>query len=177
MNDDKLLKNAELANADISMFHAPDRKWKNYYYEDEEQDLLFLLPSYLFYGPIVVDLDWARTASFETKDGVIHAFRDYAWGMSSPGHGPGYPKTTVTDRSAKCGRRTILLGSLVSSRVSQEDDPEREGRFAADHVNGRRLDNRRVNVRWGAVKENNDDRRPRAGTIPEIEYPFEVWWR
>ena len=47
MNKDKILKNATLAGADLSAFHEPDRKWKNYYIEDEENDLLFLVPSYL----------------------------------------------------------------------------------------------------------------------------------
>ena len=56
MNKDKILKNATLAGADLSAFHEPDRKWKNYYIEDEENDLLFLVPSYLFYGVIVLDL-------------------------------------------------------------------------------------------------------------------------
>ena len=56
MTKDKILKNATMASADLSAFHAPDRKWKNYYIEDEDNALLFLVPSYLFYGVIVLDL-------------------------------------------------------------------------------------------------------------------------
>ena len=41
MNKDKILKNATLAGADLSAFHEPDRKWKNYYIEDEKNDLLY----------------------------------------------------------------------------------------------------------------------------------------
>ena len=109
MNKDKILKNAILAGADLSVFHEPDRKWKNYYIEDEKNDLLFLVPSYLFYGVIVLDLSLARNITFKTSDGAIHRLRDYAWNMSSNNRKNSYPKTAVVDRGAKCGRKTCLL--------------------------------------------------------------------
>ena len=71
MNKDKILKNATMAGADLSAFHEPDKKWKNYYIEDEENDLLFLVPSYLFYGVIVLNLSLARNLTFKTGDGAI----------------------------------------------------------------------------------------------------------
>ena len=173
MNNDKLLNNAKLAGADISMFHAPDRKWKNYYYEDEEQNLLFLLPSHLFFGPIVVDLSWARTAKFETKDGAIHMFKDYAWNMSSTKRRTSYPRTAVTDRSAKCSRSSVLLDLFVLNRLFQEGSPE-EYRYAVNHLNGNKLDCRHINLSYGVLKENNDSKY--SSSIPEIKYPCKVWW-
>lgn len=176
MGLNKLLQNAKTVNADLSAFHAPDKKWKNYYYEDEAQNLLFLIPSYLFYGIIVVDLDWARTATFQTKDGVTHMFKDHMWSMSSTKRKTSYPKTTVIDRSATCGKRTILLNSLVSGHLFQEDTPDHKDRYAADHRNGDRCDNRRINVSWGTIKENNDNRYPYDQSIPKVKYPCKVWW-
>ena len=168
----KTLTNAIEANIDISMFHAPDRKWRNYYYEDEEQNLLFLLPSYLFYGPIVVDLDWARNAKFEVN-GVVHMLKDYSWSLSSNARRTCYPKTVVTDRAAKCGRKTVLLGQVVLGMPAGADGSE--GRCAVDYANGDTLDNRLINVSYGRLKENNDRRH--SSDVPLIEYPFEAWWR
>ena len=82
MNKDKILKNAALAGADLSAFHEPDRKWKNYYIEDEENDLLFLVPSYLFYGVKVHNKSLARNDTFKTGHRVVHRLIDYAWNMS-----------------------------------------------------------------------------------------------
>ena len=114
MNKDKIIKNAAIAGVDLSAFHEPDRKRKNYYIEDEENDLLFLVPSYLFYGVIVLDLSLARNVTFKIGDGVVHRLSDYAWNMSSNNRKNSYPKTAVVDRSAKCGRKTILLSSLIA---------------------------------------------------------------
>ena len=172
--NNKLFENAKLVGADLSVFHAPDRKWKNYYYEDEEQDLLFLVPSYLFYGLIVVNLSWARKAKFETKDGAIHMFKDYAWNMSSAKRKTSYPKTAVTDRSAKCGRSSILLDLLVLNRLFQVYEDGRE-RYAVNHLNGNKLDCRIVNLSYGILKENNDNKYSNQ-YIPEIKYPCKVWW-
>lgn len=173
----KTLQNAASINVNLdAIFHAPDNKWKQYYYEDEEQNILFLVPSFLFFGIIAVDLDWARTATFQTKDGVTHRFRDYSWSMSSSKRKTSYPKATVTDRAAKCGQRTILLNSLVSGHLFQEDDPEVKDRYAADHRNGNRYDNRHVNVSWGTIKENNDNRYPYDQSVPKIKYPCTPWW-
>ena len=171
MNNDKLFKNAELAGADISMFHAPDHKWKNYYYEDEEQDLLFLLPSYLFYGPIVVNLSWARFAKFTTEDGVIHMFKDYTWNMTSNNRRTSYVKTAVTDRSVKCGRKTIILSLLVLNRLFTK---ESEVKNAVLYINGNTLDNRIDNLHYGALKENNNKKH--AFISLEVKYPCKKWW-
>jgi hypothetical protein len=171
MNNDKLLKNAEIAGADLSVFHAPDRKWKNYYYEDEKQNLLFLVPSYLFYGIIVVDLDWAKKAKFTTEDGAIHMFKDYTWNMTSNNRKTSYVKTTVTDRSIKCGRKTIILGLLVLNRLFlSEESPDRN---AVLYLNGNTLDNRMANLSFGAIKENNVNK---YKNVSEIEYPCKIWW-
>ena len=171
MVKDKILKNAIEANIDISMFHAPDHRWRNYYYEDEEQNLLFLLPSHLFYGPIVVDLDWARNAKFEVN-GVVHMFKDYAWSLSSNTRRTCYPKTVVTDRTIRCGRKTVLLGLVVLNRPFGANDLE--GRYAVNYINGNTLDNRLINVSYGILKDNNDNRYSRD--VSSIKYPFETWW-
>ena len=171
MNKDKILKNAALAGADISAFHEPDRKWKNYYIEDEESDLLFLVPSYLFYGVIVLDLSLARNVTFKTGDGVIHRLSDYAWNMSSNNRKNSYPKTAVVDRSAKCGRKTILLSSIIADKSIMAGS---EDRLAVDNINGNKLDNRLCNLRFGSIKENNDNRYNQ--NIPKIKYPFKVWF-
>ena len=171
MNKDKILKNATLAGADLSAFHEPDRKWKNYYIEDEENDLLFLVPSYLFYGVIVLDLSLARNLTFKTGDGAIHRLRDYAWNMSSNNRKNSYPKTAVVDRSAKCGRKTVLLSSLIADKSIANDS---EDRLAVDNINGNKLDNRLCNLRFGSIKENNDTRYEQK--VPKISYPFKIWF-
>ena len=171
MNKDKILKNAAMVGADLSVFHEPDRKWKNYYIEDEEHDLLFLVPSYSFYGVIVLDLSLARNLTFKTNDGVIHRLRDYAWGMSSNNRKNSYPKTAVIDRSTKCGRKTILLNSLIADKSIMANSGDR---MAVDNINGNKLDNRLCNLRFGSVKDNNDSRYKQE--IPEIKYPFKVWF-
>jgi len=168
----KLFTNALEAGADLSCFHAPDRKWKNYYFEDEEQDLLFLVPTFLFYGIIVVNLSWARQATFTTKDGAIHKFKDYAWNMSSNIRKSSYPKAAVIDRTAKCGRKTILLDLLVLNRLYQETSDG--DRFAANHLNGNKLDCRLCNLSYGILKENNDSRYSKK--VPEVKYPCKIWW-
>lgn len=172
MNTEKLLKNAEIAGADLSAFHAPDRKWKNYYIEDEENNLLFLVPSYLFYGVIVLDLSLARNLTFKTSDGATHRLRDYTWSMSSNNRKNSYPKIAVVDRSVKCGRKTVLLSSLIADKsiVSKSND-----RLAVDNINGNKLDNRLCNLRFGSIKENNDSRYEQ--NIPEVKYCFKTWWK
>lgn len=171
MNKDRILKNAIEAGVDLSIFHEPDKKWKNYYIEDEKNDLLFLVPSYLFYGVIVLDLSLARNLTFKTNDGVIHRLRDYAWNMSSNNRKNSYPKTAVIDRSAKCGRKTILLNSLIADKSIKANSGDR---MAVDNINGNKLDNRLCNLRFGSVKDNNDSRYKQE--IPEIKYPFKVWF-
>ena len=171
MNKDRILKKAIEAVVDLSIFHEPDKKWKNYYIEDEKNDLLFLVPSYLFYGVIVLDLSLARNLTFKTNDGVIHRLRDYAWGMSSNNRKNSYPKTAVIDRSAKCGRKTILLNSLIADKSIKANSGDR---MAVDNINGNKLDNRLCNLRFGSVKDNNDSRYKQE--IPEIKYPFKVWF-
>lgn len=171
MNKDKILKNAALAGAGLSAFREPDKKWKNYYIEDEENDLLFLVPSYLFYGVIVLNLSLARDLTFKTGDGVVHRLSDYAWNMSSDDRENSYPKTAVVDRSAKCGRKTVLLSSIIADKsiIAESED-----RFAVGNINGNKLDNRLCNLRFGPIKENNDNRYEQK--VPEIEYPFKVWF-
>ena len=171
MNKDKILKNAAIAGADLSAFHEPDRKWKNYYIEDEENDLLFLVPSYLFYGVIVLDLSLARNLTFKTGDGVIHRLSDYAWNMSSNTRKNSYPKTAVVDRGAKCRRKTILLSSLIADKTNIDSS---EDRLAVDNRNGNKLDDRLCNLRLGSIKENNDNRYTQK--VPEIKYPFKIWF-
>lgn len=170
-NKDLTIKNAAEFNIDLSAFHMPDYKWKNYYIEDLEQDLLFLVPSYPLYGVIVLDLSLAKYATFTTGDNTIHRLRDYTWGISSNVRRTNYPKTTVTDRSIKSGRKTVLLNSILIDH-NKEIDPE--GRYAITHLNGNTYDNRLINLAWGVLKENNDKKY--SNNIPEIKYPFKIWW-
>ena len=169
--EDLTLKNATELNIDLSSFHKPDRKWKNYYIEDTEQDLLFLVPSFPLYGVIVLDLSVAKTATFMTGDKVIHRLRDYTWGISSNVRRTNYPKATVTDRSIKSGRKTVLLNSIL---IEQTDYIEVDGRYAVTHINGNTYDNRLNNLAWGLIKENNN--RKYINQAPDIKYPFEIWW-
>lgn len=171
MAKDLTLKNANELGIDISEFHKPDHKWRNYYMEDKEQNLLFLVPSYPLYGVIILDLSLACFATFTTGDGAVHRLRDYTWGISSNIRRTNYPKTTVTDRSVKSGRKTILLNSILIDHNSIIDP---EGRYAITHLNGNTYDNRLCNLHWGSLKENNDKKY--SSSIPKINYPFKTWW-
>ena len=171
MARDLTIKNAQELGIDLSAFHKPDFKWKNYYIEDEEQNLLFLVPSYPAYGVIILDLSLAKCTTFQTGDGAIHRLRDYTWGISSNVRRTNYPKTTVTDRSIKSGRKTILLNSILLDH-NLAIDPE--GRYAITHINGNTYDNRLINLHWGSLKENNNKKY--SSSIPNIKYPFKVWW-
>ena len=168
---DLTLKNAQELNIDLSAFHKPDYKWKNYYIEDEKQNLLFLVRSYPLYGVIVLDLALAKVATFTTSDGAIHRLKDYTWGISSNVRRTNYPKTTVTDRRIKSGRKTILLNSILLDH-NKYTDPE--GRYAITHLNGNTYDNRLCNLAWGLVKDNNTKKF--SNNLPTFEYPFKIWW-
>lgn len=172
MSKDLTKENAIKLGIDLSSFHEPDRKWRNYYIEDTERNLLFLVPSYMAYGIIVIDLDWAKTARFTTGDGAIHMFKDYAWNMTSNVRRTSYVKTTVTDRSIKCGRKTIVLGLLVMDKLYNESDSV--NKLAVNYINGNTLDNRKVNLSYGILKENNDSKY--SSEVPTIKYPCKVWW-
>jgi len=180
LRKNKLLSNLEALGQKtmkevLSVFHEPDNKWKNYYYEDEKQDLLFLLPTRVFQGIIVLDLSWARTATFQTKDGVVRRVKDCCWSMSHAIRKLSYVKATVIDRTAECGQRTVLLSSIVVGHLFQEDNDEHKDRFAADHLNGNHLDNRKINLNWDTIKANNDNRYPYK-EVPAVKYPCEPWW-
>jgi hypothetical protein len=168
---DKTLKNAQELGIDLSAFHKPDRKWRNYYIEDKEQDLLFLVPSYPLYGVIVLDLSLASHATFITGDGAIHRLKDYTWGIPSNVRRTNYPKTTVTDRSCKSGRKTVLLNSILIDH-NKYIDPE--GRYAITHLNGNTYDNRLCNLAWGLIKDNNDKKY--SNNIPKVKFPFKTWF-
>jgi len=170
-NKELTIKNAAELGIDLSAFHAPDHHWRNYYIEDLEQNLLFLVPSYPKYGVIILDLSLAKYASFTTKDGAIHRLKDYTWGISSNSRRTNYPKTTVTDRSIKSGRKTVLLNSVLLDH-NKEIDPE--GRYAITHLNGNTYDNRLCNLAWGNLKENNTKKH--SNKIPAFKYPFKIWW-
>lgn len=172
MEDKNVIEGIAPAGADISMFHAPDLKWKNAYYEDERQNVLFLLPSKLIHGVIAVDLDWARSAVFVTHDGVGHRFRDCKWSVSSDRRKTGYPKTTVNDRSAKCGKRTVLLGTIAAERPPMVGDAV--SRLGVGYKNGDTFDNRRCNLMYGPIKANND---MKYAAAPKVVYPCPVWWK
>ena len=168
---DKTLKNANELGIDLSKFHKPDHKWRNYYIEDKEQNLLFLVPSYPLYGVIILDLSLACFATFTTGDGALHRLRDYTWGISSNIRRTNYPKTTVTDRSVKSGRKTILLNSILIDHNSIIDP---EGRYAITHLNGNTYDNRLCNLAWGLIKDNNDKKY--SNNVPKVKFPFKTWF-
>ena len=168
---DLTLKNATELGIDLSAFHKPDHKWKNYYIEDKEQNLLFLVPSYPLYGVIILDLSLAKYATFTTGDGATHMLKDYTWGISSNVRRTNYPKATVTDRSVKSGRKTVLLNSILLDHNSIIDP---EGRYAITHLNGNTYDNRLHNLAWGNLKENNNKKY--FNTLPDVKYPFKIWW-
>lgn len=168
---DKTLKNAQELNIDLSAFHKPDHKWKNYYIEDERQNLLFLVPSYPLYGVIVLDLAFAKFATFTTSDGATHRLKDYTWGISSNIRRTNYPKTTVTDRSIKSGRKTVLLNSVL---LYHDKYVDLDGRYAITHLNGNTYDNRLCNLAWGLVKDNNTKKF--SNNLPTFDYPFKIWW-
>ena len=171
MSKDLTKENAIKLGIDLSAFHKPDFKWKNYYIEDEEQNLLFLVPSYPAYGVIILDLSLAKYVTFETKDGYTHMLKDYVWGISSNNRRTNYPKATVTDRSVKCGRRTVLLNSILIDHNAAIDS---EGRYAITHLNGNTYDNRLCNLAWGLVKDNNNKKY--SNNIKKIKFPFKTWF-
>lgn len=175
MHKNKILKNAESRHVDLSIWHEPDSKWSNYYIEDEKNNILYLLPTFLFMGPVILDLDWARNATVQTPDGVIHQLKDHSVSMSSSKRRISYPKIVVNDRSAKCGMKTVLINTWVAGHPFQQYEEDLTTKMAADHLNGWRLDNRHINIHWGTVKENNDNRYPYKNvSLPK--FPFEQWW-
>ena len=175
MFKNRIIKNAEARKVDLSVFHEPDDKWKNYYYEDEKNNVLYLLPTFLFMGPVILDLDWARNAVVQTADGVVHRLKDHSVSMSTSTRKTSYPKIVVKDRTARCEMRTVLINTWVAGHPFQFADTTITDKMAADHLNGCRLDNRRINIHWGTVKENNDNRYPYKD-IPLPKFPFKVWW-
>ena len=120
----------------------------------------------------MLDLSLARNLTFKTGDGVMHRLKDYTWSMSSNNRKNSYPKIAVVDRSVKCGRKTVLLSSLIADRSSVAKSADR---LAVDNINGNKLDNRLCNLRFGSIKENNDSRYEQ--NIPEIKYCFKTWWK
>lgn len=95
-----------------------------------------------------IELTQGKTALIDDEDWPLVS--GHSWHAKRDDSGTYYAATKVRDPSAHNGQRSLMMHQIIL--------PPQLG-FLPDHVDGNGLDNRRANLRYATVGQNNGNRR------------------
>jgi hypothetical protein len=152
----------------LQYFHEPDSFCLNYYWLDLRQGLIFILPSRVDAGPIIMELlDFQRRTIILNTGEELH-LGDIIWKESSRNLDKMYPSANIIDPTAACGEFNCLLHRAIYGTLYRND---LEG--AVNHRNGNKNDARWINLEFTSVSNNNKNTHKTGyeQSVPTIEYP------
>ena len=152
----------------LKHFHEPDSFCKNYYWLDLRQGLIFVMPSRVDAGPILMDLlDFQRRTIILNNGKEVH-LGDLIWKESSRNLDEMYPSVNIDDPAANCGKFNCSLHRAIYGTLYRE-----ELKGTVNHRNGNKNDARWINLEYISVAENNKNTHKTGydQNVPTVEYP------